>query len=312
MKKSLYLFLVYIVIFLFMSAVVAYLHMQEIQLTLLVAGTKLPFINFKLFVRGLLFYFPLCSALSLLPFCFYLIRHKFKLVQYLIPYIIICIIVFLVFFPLGIELQENFSDFLSPIQKELTPLSSGYFRTSDTFIDYYISTNPDGSSEILHISRPSNTHLTTEFSTRTVYQTLAGTNGFSDPLIYDVFGSDNHLAFLKSYLRFLELKMKESYYEGFWNFFGFMSIGFALSSVIGLRRVANWRLLNLINMLLSYFGIIVINVILYSHQFYKTFPFLAGAKIWLPIAINALIFLSFTILGIFCAVSKLDPNRESD
>ena len=312
MKKSLYLFLVYIVIFLFMSAVAAYLYMQEIQLTLLVAGTKLPFINFKLFARGLLYYFPLCSALSLLPFCFYLIRHKFKLVQYLIPYIIICIIVFFGIFPLGIELHENFSEFLSPIQKQLTPLSSGYFRTSDSHIDYYISTNPDGSSEILHISRPTNTNLATEISTKTLYQTLAANNGFSDPLIYDVFGSDNHLSFLKSSLRFLELKMKNAYHKGFWAFFGFMSIGFALSSVIGLRRVANWRLLNLINMLLSYFGIIVINVILYSYQFYETFPFLAGAEYWLPIVVNALIFLIFTTLGIFCAASKVDPNRESD
>ena len=65
-------------------------------------------------------------------------------------------------------------------------------------------------------------------------------------------------------------------------------------------------------MLLSYFGIIVINVILYSYQFYETFPFLAGAEYWLPIVVNALIFLIFTTLGIFCAVSKVDPNRESD
>lgn len=295
-----------------MSSVAAYLYMQEIQLTLLVAGTKLPFINFKLFAKGFLIYFPLCSAFSLLPFSFYLIRHKFKIAQYLIPYIIISIIVFFGIFPLGIEIQHHSDLLTKQIKTDLTPLSPGYFRATSHHIDYYISTNTDGTSEVLHIARPTTTTSVTEIYPKTIQQNRLDYNSFSDPLIFDVFGADNHLSVLKQSLRFLEQKMIEAYSNGFLSFFAFMSIGFALSSVIGLRRFAKWRLLNLMNMLLAYFGIILVNFILYSNQIYEKIPFLEPAKNWLPVVINVVFFLIFTTIGIVCASSKLDPNRESD
>ena len=283
MKQSLYLVFKYITIFLIMVTVASYLHMQEAQLTLLVAGKTLPFFNLKLFAQGFLTYFHLCCAFSILPFCFYFLRHKYKMVQYLIPYIIICILVFFVIFPLGMDLQNKYADFLSPLNKtEQTPLSEGYFRSTPTYLDYYISTNEDGST------------------------------GFSDPLIFDIFGSEHHVSLFKEFFAYLEVKMKDAYRNGFLSFFLFMSIGFALSSIIGLRRFAKWRLLNFFNLFFAFFAIIFINAMLYSNQFYNAFSFLAPTRKWLPFTVNYLIFAINTTIGIVLASSQVDPNRESE
>lgn len=314
MKKSLSLFLVYIVVFLIMSCVAAYLHMQEIQTTLLVAGKILPFIDLKLFAKGLLIYFPICSALSLLPFSFYLIRHKYKVPQYLIPYIIICLVVFFGIFPLGMTIQKNIP-LLTESSNNIayTPLSPGYFRNTEDTIVYYISTNQDGSSKVLHIQKPTKTKVLPTITKRNFFITSQNNTHFSDPLIHDVFGTDNnHIGKLKDAMLSLYQRMINSFEAGFLQYFLFLSIGFALSSVIGLRRFAKWRLLNLFNMCLAYFGIILINIILYSNRFYEILKTLEPYRNWLPIVVNYFIFVFYLTLGIFSACKIIDPNRESD
>lgn len=296
-----------------MTLVAGYLYMQDIQVTRLVAGTKLDFFNFSLFLKGVIIYFPLCSAFAILPFCLYIIRHKYTIIQYLVPYIIICFVVFFGIFPLSIELQSKSELYMqAKTTNELTPLSSGYFRTNDSYIDYYIKNNPDETSTILHIVRPTRVNSSSIITETTIKQNSANYDNFSDPLIFDVFGNQDYLNIIKHSLNFLQLRMKEAYYTGFWHFVAFMSIGFALSSVIGIRKIAKWRLLNLINLFLGYFLIIIINVILYSSNFYTRFSFLESTKSWLPIVVNLLIGTGLIITGILCSIFKLDPNRESD
>ena len=312
MKKALYLFVVYIVVFVSFSLIAAYLYMQEYQLTQLVAGTKLSLFDSKLFLQGLLNYFPICGAFSILPLCFYLIKHKFRVLEYIFSYIIICCTVFFVMFPLGIFLQEKFDFYNSTPQKNLTPLSSGYFRSTPDYIDYYISINPDGSSEVLHISKAHSIIPDSQVKTKTLYQNFGDYNSFSDSIIFDVFNTNPLSSSIKQDLRFLEYKMKEAYFNGFWSFVAFMSIGLALSSVIGLKRIAKWRLLNILNLVLAFCGIIFLNVLLYSKNFYLTVSFLSPAQTWLPIVVNLVIGVVFIIIGILNSVLKLDPNRESE
>ena len=177
--------------------------MQEYQLTQLVAGTKLSLFDSTLFLQGLLNYFPLCGAFSLLPLCFYLIKHKFKVLEYIFSYIIICFTVFFVMFPLGIFLQEKFDFYTSTPQKNLTPLSSGYFRSTPEYIDYYISTNSDGSSEVLHISKTPTIIPESQIKTKTLYQNFGDYNSFSDSIIFNVFNKSPISSSIKQDLRFL-------------------------------------------------------------------------------------------------------------
>lgn len=311
MKKALYLFVVYIVSFVLLTCIAAYLYMQNYQLTQLVAGTNLSFFNSSLFFIGILNYFPLCGAISLLPFCFYLIRHKFKVLEYIFPYIIICCTVFFVLFPSGIVLQEKYDFYNSSPEKNLTPLSNGYFRSTPEYIDYYISNNPDGSSKVLHISKTYNSNPASQIKMKNVYQNFDN-NFFSDPLIYEVFNDSSLSIKLNYYLRFLEYKMKEAFFGGFWSFVAFMSIGFSISSIIGLKRIAKWRLLNVLNVFFAFVGIIALNIVLYSKKFYLTFPSLSPTQEWLPVVTNLVIGVAFIIIGILNSVLKLDPNRESD
>jgi hypothetical protein len=153
-------------------------------------------------------------------------------------------------FPLGIFLQEKFDFYTSTPQKNLTPLSSGYFRSSPEYIDYYISTNLDGSSEVLHISKTPTIIPESQIKTKTLYQNFGDYNSFSDSIIFNVFNKSPISSSIKQDLRFLEYKMKEAYFNGIWSLVAFMSIGLALSSVIGLERIAKWRLLNILNLVL--------------------------------------------------------------
>ena len=316
MKKALYLFFVYIVVFVLMTLTAAYIHMQEIQLSQLVAGTKLSFFNPSLFLKGLITYFPFCGALSLLPFCFYIVRHKFKVLEYIFTYIIICLVVFFVLFPLGILAKENYKSKTVLSNTNPLTLSSGYFRVSPDYIDYYISTNPDNSSEILHIAKSGTGNSLSQIKIITQNLNLSNIDSleeeFSDPIIQEVFESKSLFKNIKGGLYFLEEKMIAAFHNGFWHFVAFMSIGLALSSVIGLRRIAKWRLLNILNMALIFFVILFLNMVLYSQRFYETVSFLEPAKKWFPIVINLVIGVVFIIVGILNAALKLDPNRESD
>ena len=135
---------------------------------------------------------------------------------------------------------------------------------------------------------------------------------FSDPIIQEVFESKSLFKNIKGGLYFLEEKMIAAFHNGFWHFVAFMSLGLALSSVIGLRRIAKWRLLNILNMALIFFVILFLNMVLYSQRFYETVAFLEHAKKWFPIVINLVIGVVFIIVGTLNAALKLDPNRESD
>lgn len=311
MKKALGLFINYIFWFCILTFLASFLYMQEIQLTKLVAGTNLPLFNGKLFLQGVINYFPICSVFSLLTFCFYLIRHKFSFLQYFFVYVLICFLVFFLALPIGLNLQNKYSVNQYQITNQLTPLSSGYFRPSKGDIDYYISTKPDGTSEILHINL-GNEKGFENITTRKVSQKTGDYENFSDPLIYDLFGTSGVPKILAQGFLFLNYKLKESFSKGKLSYLGFITIGFALASIIGIRRLAKWRLLNMINVLLGFFGIFVLNYFLYASHIYEQFPLLIKVKSWLPIAVNIFIGLIFSITGILCETLRLDPNRESD
>ena len=93
MKKALYLFVVYIVVFVSFSLIAPYVvdvagnvYNQvntDYTLTIRMSGTKLSLFDSKLFLQGLLNYFPICGAFSILPLCFYLIKHKFRVLEYI-------------------------------------------------------------------------------------------------------------------------------------------------------------------------------------------------------------------------------------
>ena len=211
------------------------------------------------------------------------------------------------------DLQTKYADFLVPANKtEQTPLSEGYFRSTSTYLDYYISTNDDGSSEVLHISKSTALNSFYRYSPETITAQKGTSTGFSDPLIFDIFGSDNHVSLFKDFFAYLEVKMNDAYRNGFLSFFLFMSIGFSLSSTIGLCRIGKWRLLNIFNLFFAFFAIIFLNAMLYSNQFYATFTFLAPARKWLPYTVNYLIFALNTTIGIVLVCSQVDANRESE
>ena len=311
MKKALSLFINYIFWFCILTFLASFLYMQEIQLTKLVAGKNLPLFNGKLFLQGFINFFPICSIFALLTFCFYLIRHKFTFLQYFFVYAFICILVFFFALPTGLYLQNKYSINHSELSNQLTPLSSGYFRPSKGDIDYYISTKSDGTSEILHINL-GNEKGFENITTQKVSQKAGDYENFSDPLIYDLFGKSAFPKIITQGFLFLNYKLKESVGEGFFSFLGFLTMGFALASTIGIRRLAKWRLLNMINVLLGFFGIFILNYFLYASHIYEKFTFLINVKSWLPIAVNIFIGLIFSITGILCETLKPDPNRESD
>ena len=131
-----------------------------------------------------------------------------------------------------------------------------------------------------------------------------------DVLISNVFQSSKIPSLLSSTMRILSEACYAAFKNGILSYCLFAILGLALSSVIGLSRISNWRLMNATYVLCGFILIIVINTVLYSGIIYNKINISITVQKWLPIAINGVIFLVFTLIGILNLVNKENPNRE--
>ncbi len=97
---------------------------------------------------------------------------------------------------------------------------------------------------------------------------------------------------------------------GFVPYIKVISLGLALTSIFGVIRLSTWRMINILNVLILFFGILIANSFLMDQAF------LAGTGMpdflvnWLCVIVNCVIAVLFVTLGIVFYRKGFDPNRE--
>ncbi|MBO4508173.1 MAG: hypothetical protein J5747_05995 [Spirochaetaceae bacterium] len=99
MKKSFWLVLVFFVFFLIILLGAAFFAMLAENCMHLEAGVKSDFFNLSYFIDSLIRYLPWCVVLSLMALVLYIIKHKFSVLQFVIPYFILALLVWMLVIP---------------------------------------------------------------------------------------------------------------------------------------------------------------------------------------------------------------------
>lgn len=131
---------------------------------------------------------------------------------------------------------------------------------------------------------------------------------FSDLLVRDTLGTPEIIRPLFPLLGQAGTYAANALKGGWKSWLMFASIGAALMSLLGLRRLFRWRLLNCTAVLTGFCGILAVNA-----AYFSGWSGQVSAGISIPMwLMNCIICAVLACLGIILAVLRADPNMEHD
>jgi hypothetical protein len=257
-KTSLQLILVFLVIIVLGTVAGACLYMVYMACTMLVAGESLAAFSVSLFIRGLFVSFPICITASGMLLVLYLIRHPAFPMIPIIIYALLISAAWLFLVPLSGKLSERYNTKVNEPQSPKI-VSPGFFRHDGEYIFYYSKLSYENKADGLCIDNANN-----KVYTYTGIQLAPKKEGFSDSLIEETVAMPKLIKILVSGTKILENTAVSFYHKGYSWWLCFLSFGLALLSVIGLRRISGWRLLNTFIVIFATAGIFAFNALYYG------------------------------------------------
>lgn len=286
------------------------------QVRTLVAGSLFEFFNIKLLIAGAIYSLPFASILSLLFLIFNFIRHKYSVIQSLVPYCFFAVLVWSVIIPCCALLVPRSETKIMSSSVPNISLSQGYFRPYGNGVFFVLNDEVEvsNSDEIIETVAtisfskfvPNNMRMNVK-TQKTFPETSLQ---FNDALINQVFDVAKSQIMIFSSLKVLATYCVKTLSSGVLAYCLFATLGFSLASVIGLSRISNWRLINATIVLIGFILVLFINVVIYSGDLAKFIPAISGWMEWFPLAINCFIGLIFSVIGIINCIIKTNPNRE--
>lgn len=282
--------------------------------THLVAGQTLGSFPFSLFLRGILLSLPFVLAINGIVLILYLIRRPAPPLIPLIFYVLIVSLTWIFLIPLSWKFYDKMDAKLAKVEK-LSPLSSGYFRNEDDLIYYYSKVNDDGTCDGICLDPSSDDRQLYTFSGEKL---ISRKSSFNDSLIETSVQSPFFIHYGFEGINILASQSHKSVNEGFGKWLCFASFGLALLSLIGMRRISSWRMLNVFFVLAFSLALFVLNALYYGTSvfanvapivdlWYKGIPFLKDAFI---VSLNVLIALVFFITGLLLDLLKKNKDLE--
>ncbi len=262
--------------------------------THMVAGAQVQIFNLKYFLDGVFMFSPAILILSGVLTCAYLIRHPPTSAFPTIMYMIIYAVFWIILMPLNFKFADSFKiGQPEPVESQVK-LSDGFFReTSKENVFYYTNVSEKNVVDGVCIS-PDDSQTVYSF---TDLQLPAATD-FSDPLIKKTVQMPDILQTLSKYFNTFITIARTSCTQGTFAWLCFASIGLALLSVVGLRQLSKWRIINLILVVSVTVGILALNIIGYTKSFMD--PLKAKVDGIVPQLNNPLIVLLNVLICIIC------------
>lgn len=254
----------------------------------------------------LLFLWGGASTIATGPFIvIYSIRYPQNGIVRIITYTVLTVISWLVIIPLC----TSFADKFAPvgISKPKEPLlSTHYFRPENGTLYYYTSINnltktvKGVSFELNDISSVNDDSVLLDNAPIV----KSDIEPFSDVLIYDTLSVSTFVDVVLPVLYYHMEVARNALKDGVLSWFAFASWGLALYSLIGLRRLFHWRLLNFCGIFLACMGICVLNFA-YSWGWDGTLFNTITLSNWI---LNCIIAAVLSCIGILLAIFRPDPN----
>lgn len=223
--------------------------------TTLVAGQGFETYHPMIFMQGCLISFPVVFPLSALFMCFYLIRHKTKYWSPVIAYSIVFVLVWVFFLPVVVNAYA--SSMINIPGHSSRPISAGFFRSSDDYVFYYSNVSIGNVADGVCITNDPEEKNVFTFENIKLH---ASTNGFSDSLVEDAVVVPIGIEILYTGAAlFLELIVANTN-SGVINWLVFSSLALAIVSIMYIRKLSMWRLVNAVMILFLTSFIISLNI----------------------------------------------------
>ena len=288
MKKSFWLVLVFFVFFLIILLGAAFFAMLAENCMHLEAGVKSDFFNFSFFIDSLIKYLPWCAVLSLMMLVLYIIKHKFSVLQFVIPYFILALLVWMLVIPgcaklfsirqgasevsvsevaeiadaeavEGVDAQAGGEvvDVIEPdvIEPDAETVSKGYFRKEGEYLTF-----GDMWRRKVFPGR-------VDEETSGKYSDIIIESSISVPFWGD---------YVYEKCLLLNSVCRSALAKGYFSYILFATMGFALSAVIFLCRFSSWRLVNALIVMFVFALIVFANIVFYDGAFVEKIPFLGN------------------------------------
>ena len=320
MKTSLWLFAVFVYVFAALVCVGAAAYMVYFDCARLVAGLENAVFSFPLFLEGIVFFAPFAALSACLCVIFFLIRHPSNSALSFAVYALICAFVWLAVIPFCAKAGERF--FAAPVAEytDLT-LSPGYFRQVGGKIFYFAGYSEDGTPFGICCSLRNGSAADIKDYTVSVCDDISAEadyhSRYADPLIGSTVRFSPSFDLFVRCLRSFRDMTREALHSPPASCLRFASIALAFFSLIGLKRVSSWRLINLSLIIAGFLFIWAGNVCLYSSEYgTRIITVLAnrgGSFFAEPFAascvLNGMTALVCMLIGIINFCRKSDPNQ---
>ena len=193
-------------------------------------------------------------------------------------------------------------------------VSTGYFRKYGNFLYYYSSINPtyDRSFEVarglrfklseLSAAQVKKPELLDDESLRKT------TSDFSDPLAEEILVPSPVIASVQK-LFLIPVQVAQSL-DTWLDYFIVVSMGFALMLLYSLRKIANWKLIDAMLIILLSIGIFTANSMYYSQTKF-IFDFSARVQGFLPFSVPVVFCMNIALILIFAIIGFIQLFRRS-
>lgn len=260
-KKSLLLIPAYIGITACCIVVGELAYMVYFNTAHFVVGRPIELVNAYALARGFFIVVPVVIVLSPLFLSLYRIRHSGGGFLPVIVYILLCATTWTVLLPLFIEFKRKAEGTLSPVSK--SSLTAGYFRPYSGEVAYLPHDAPAPETAVVLNSTGDENAVC--FSQIDMSVMEAESAPFADILIRETVPPVP--AWIVSGMDMIEMHAELAWKSGRFAWLGFLSFAFALCSTYAVSFCSDWRLVDILYLLIMDGGVLSFNLLYYSEYF---------------------------------------------
>lgn len=270
MKTVFSVLISYILLLLFGTSFIALLIMAYFGCARYVVGQSLNLYSFESLFFGIRIGFPVMLIFSQMFLILSLIRHSKK--NWLAGIISIAVLNVLSWgflFPAFFKVSGEVS-YIHLLEKN--KLSPGYFRISQNELFYFTHVDSTKSEDGIRINIRD---LSTEDSAFSVFKKqnikFPETGIFSDILVKNILDYPKFLTVIMNDFSKIFLEAKRTFLNSIKDWLFFCSFGVALFFVFGVAKISNWRLVNVVLVIVSTLIVVISNVVCRGLSLYNKY-----------------------------------------
>jgi len=244
------------------------------------AGTSASIFSLDVFLSGVVICLPFAAGFSCMGMVFYMIRHPSSSLVSVVMYFLIGAALWGLVIPQVLNLEKMGLFKVSNTRTE-NQLTEGYFRPSEYGVFYYSKISSQNIAEGLYIDTSGSSSPGGGVSRFTDLQLApTGNEFFSDPLFEKSVSMTVVLEHIITFAKFSRKEAFSSLKQGYFQYLSFASLGLALLSLISVKSLSSWKLLNLSFVIILYTVVCRINLLVYtSPLFNKLLLYFQGKQI---------------------------------